>query len=428
MFSALESLNLGLYKPLIFKALILFIIISCICSFYLLFPLLSTVISFFGSKIKLKEPANSADFACVITVYKEKDIAWPLVRALLAQDYPHFHIYLVADGITENMDSMVHDKLTLYQPSPFLNSKVASLGLVLDKMKESHSHVVVFDPDNLVPRHFLRVISKFHASGYMAVQGKRIAKNIAGTYAALDALGEYYYDFAVRNIPFLLGSSSTIAGSGMSIEKNLYSKNIAKELLVLKEQGVVVAEDKSLQSELVDQGHKIAYAAAAIIFDEKITAATQIGRQRGRWLNSYFGQLPGALKLFVNGVLKFDWNRIYFALMTAMPPMVFLVGTSCLLAISELFVNWSYFFLLGGSLVLFALGFLLLLLLNKTPQKVLNAIPKIPLFVLGQISGMLNIRKANKDFMATTHNEITEIGPLWEARKKEFKHLEKFWQ
>jgi len=389
---------------------------------------LSTFVSFFGSKIELNESELTADFACVITVYKEKDIAWPLVSALLAQDYPHFHIYLVADGITEKMDVMVNEKLTVYQPSPFLNSKVASLGLVLEKMKEKHSHVVVFDPDNLVPSHFLRIISKFHASGYMAVQGKRIAKNIAGTYAALDALGEYYYDFAVRNIPFRLGSSSTIAGSGMSIEKNLYSKNIAKELLVLKEQGVVVAEDKSLQSELVDQGHKIAYAAAAIIFDEKITASTQIGRQRGRWLNSYFGQLPGTLKLLGKGILKFDWNRIYFAVMTAMPPMVILVGLSGLLALIALFIQWSYFFLLGGSLVLFALGFLLLLLLNKTPQKVLNDIPKIPLFVLGQISGILNIRKANKDFMATTHNEITEIGPLWESRKKEFKHLEKKWR
>jgi hypothetical protein len=91
-------------------------------------------------------------------------------------------------------------------------------------------------------------------------------------------------------------------------------------------------------------------------------------------------------------------------------------------------VKWSYFFLLGGSLVLFVLGFLLLLLLNKTPQKVLRAIPKIPLFVLGQVSGMFNIRKANKDFMATTHNEITEIAPLWKERKQEFQYLEKEWK
>ncbi|GAB3017333.1 glycosyltransferase family 2 protein [Cyclobacterium sediminis] len=380
------------------------------------------------STFKLKEVELTADFACVITVYKEKDIAWPLVRALLAQDYSNYHIYLVADGIEEKMDLMEHEKLTIYQPKPFLNSKVASLGLVLKEMEEKHSHVVVFDPDNLVPSHFLRVISKFHANGFKAVQGKRIAKNIEGTYAALDALGEYYYDFAVRNLPFQLGSSSTIAGSGMSIEKNLYRENIDKELLTLEKHGVVVAEDKSLQSELVDQGHIIAYAGAAIIFDEKITGAEQIGRQRGRWLNSYFGQLPENLKLIGKGLIKMDWNRIYFAIMTAMPPMVVLVGLSGLLAVVALLINWIYFFLLTGSLILFALGFLLLLLLNKTPQKVLQAIPKIPLFVLGQISGMLNIRKASKDFMATSHNEIAEINDLWKQRKHEFKHLKNDWK
>lgn len=408
--------------------MILFIIISCICSFYLLFPLISTFISLLGGKFKLKEEELNADFACVITVYKEKDIAWPLVRALLAQDYPHYHIYLVADGIEDKMDLMKDEKLTIYQPQPFLNSKVASLGLVLKEMAERHSHVVVFDPDNLVPSHFLRVISKFHANGFKAVQGKRIAKNIEGTYAALDALGEYYYDFAVRNLPFQLGSSSTIAGSGMSIEKHLYRENIAKELLTLEKHGVVVAEDKSLQSELVDQGHTIAYAGAAIIFDEKITGAEQIGRQRGRWLNSYFGQLPQNLKSIAKGLIKMDWNRIYFAVMTAMPPMVVLVGLSGLLAIIALVVNWIYFFLLAGSLILFAFGFLLLLLFNKTPHKVIQAIPKIPLFVLGQISGMLNIRKASKDFMATSHNEITEIDVLWKQRKHEFRHLEKDWK
>ena len=393
-----------------------------------MFPLISTFISLLGGKFKLKEKELNADFACVITVYKEKDIAWPLVRALLAQDYPHYHIYLVADGIEDKMDLMKDEKLTIYQPQPFLNSKVASLGLVLKEKAERHSHVVVFDPDNLVPSHFLRVISKFHANGFKAVQGKRIAKNIEGTYAALDALGEYYYDFAVRNLPFQLGSSSTIAGSGMSIEKHLYRENIAKELLTLEKHGVVVAEDKSLQSELVDQGHTIAYAGAAIIFDEKITGAEQIGRQRGRWLNSYFGQLPQNLKSIAKGLIKMDWNRIYFAVMTAMPPMVVLVGLSGLLAIIALVVNWIYFFLLAGSLILFALGFLLLLLFNKTPHKVIQAIPKIPLFVLGQISGMLNIRKASKDFMATSHNEITEIDVLWKQRKHEFRHLEKDWK
>lgn len=409
--------------------MILFEIIVWLCCFYLLFPLLSSLLAALFRRENLREKPFSADFACIITVYKEKDIAWPLVRALLKQDYPHYQVYLVADGIGEPLEKQVQDeKLTLFQPTPFLNSKVASIALVLEKMKKKHTHVVIFDPDNLVPSHFLGVVNRYHAAGFQAVQGKRIAKNTSGTYAALDALGEYYYDFAVRNAPYLLGSSSTIAGSGMSLEKEIYQHNISHEMEVLKDKGLVVAEDKSLQVQLVGNGLRIGYAAAAIVFDEKITAAPQIGRQRSRWLNSYFGQIPTSFSLLLKGLVSGDWNSIFFAVMVSMPPMVILVAISILLAFTALWINVSYFFLIGGSLILFGLGFLTILLLNHTPSEVIKAIPKIPLFVWGQLSGMLNIRKANKDFMATSHEEITEIEPLWEKRKHEFSHLESWWK
>ncbi|SHN15680.1 Glycosyltransferase, catalytic subunit of cellulose synthase and poly-beta-1,6-N-acetylglucosamine synthase [Cyclobacterium lianum] len=409
--------------------MVLFEIITWICCFYLLFPLISASLAVFRSEKLEKDPAHCADFACVITLYKEADIAWPLVRSLLQQDYPKFHIYLVVDGIEEVRTPAVSDKrLTVLKPEEFLHSKVASLDLALRSMQEHHSHVVVFDPDNLVPAHFLREINRYHAIGYVAVQGKRIAKNIKGTYAALDALGEYYYDFAVRSVPFMLGSSSTIAGSGMSLEKTIYRQNIAGEMQVLQDRGLVVAEDKSLQLELVSSGHRIAYSAAAIVFDEKVTAAHQVGRQRGRWLNSYFGQLPASLGLFLRGLFRLDWNKVYFALMVSMPPMIMLTAAAMLLAIASLWIKWPYFFLITGCVCLFGLGFLSILTFNKTPGRVFKSIPKIPLFVWGQLSGILHIRKASKDFMATTHSEVMEIGPLWEKRKREFQYLEHRWK
>ncbi len=409
--------------------MILFEIIVWLCCFYLLFPLFSGLLAVLGPRENLQEEPFSADFACIITVYKEKDIAWPLVRALLKQEYPHYQVYLVADGIEEPLEKQVQDeRLTLFQPNPFLNSKVASIALVLEKMKKKHSHVVIFDPDNLVPPHFLGVLNRYHAAGFQAVQGKRIAKNTSGTYAALDALGEYYYDFAVRNVPYRLGSSSTIAGSGMSLEREIYQQNISHEMQVLKDKGLVVAEDKSLQVQLVGSGIRIGYAAAAIVFDEKITAAPQIGRQRSRWLNSYFGQIPTSFRLLLKGLVSGDWNRIYFAVMVSMPPMVILVGVSLLLSVAALWMKVSYFFLLAGALILFGLGFLTLLAWNHTPGEVIKAIPKIPLFVWGQLSGMLKIRKASKDFMATSHQEITEIEPLWKNRQHEFSHLEEWWK
>jgi cellulose synthase/poly-beta-1,6-N-acetylglucosamine synthase-like glycosyltransferase len=409
---------------------VLFEIISLICCFYLLFPLgCATIAAFTSSKVLPKEDAvNKSDFACVITVYKELDIAWPLVKSLLKQRYPHFHVYLVVDAVEEDTFNEIKDeRLTVLKPPRALHSKVASLAFALENMGTHHTHVAVFDPDNLVPTHFLTVLDHYHAAGYQAVQGKRIAKNIDGTYEALDALGEYYYDYTVRNVPFRLGSSSTIAGSGMSIEKDIYAENIVEELRTLEKKGIVVAEDKSLQLQLVKSGYRIAYAPAAIVFDEKISSHEQIGKQRGRWLNSYFGHGLKALEAFFRGVFSLDWNLVLFSVAIMMPPMVVLVGLTLLLVVLGIILQSPYVFLLTGCLVVFTLTFVLVLLLNRTPQKVIAAMVKIPFFVWGQLNGFLNIRRANKDFMATTHQQKMEIDEVWTKRQGEFYYLRKWW-
>lgn len=404
-------------------------ILGAVCCFYLIFPFVTGMIaSFMPSPVKpdySKVPRS--DFACVITVYKDLDIAWPLVKALLTQKYPYFQVYLVADAVPAKQTSLLDSKLTvLFPPSP-LNSKVASLNHALEQMDIKHTHVVVFDPDNLVPEHFLDTLDRYHQEGYAVVQGKRIAKNIDTTYAALDALGEYYYDYSVRSVPFRLGASSTIAGSGMSIQRDLYLQNIAHEMRELLENGVVVSEDKSLQLQLVRKGFRIAYAPAAIIFDEKISAAHQIGKQRGRWLNSYFRHSYEAFKALGKGLAGLDWNIFLFSITVLMPPMVMLVGGALLLMGITLFVYPILALVIAISLVIFILGFGLNLVLNRTPVKVLAAIPTIPLFIWGQLAGFMNIRRANKDFMVTDHSFKIEINEIWAQRANEFSHLKEWW-
>ncbi len=351
------------------------------------------------------------------------DIAWPLVRSLLAQNYPHFHVYLVADNVSTVTAPMGDARLTILQTQAPLHSKVASVQHILNRMKEQHTHVAIFDPDNLVPGHFLACLDKYHFAGYPAVQGKRIAKNMDSTYAALDAMGEYFYDFTVRKVPFSLGSSSVIAGSGMSVRKDLYEHAISLEMEELKRLGVVVAEDKALQLLLVNKGHRIAYAPEAIIFDEKVASFEQVSRQRSRWLNSYFRHSIEVLKTFFSGFAKMDWNRLWFAVTTLMPPLFILVFSSMFLLLIFLFLEPVVSLILGISLAGFASGFILILFFNRTPPQVMQALPKVPLFIMGQVAGLLKIQKANKDFLATSHKEIVEIDEVWERRKHEFDHL-----
>lgn len=405
-------------------------ILAAACCFYLIFPFVTGALAFLLPSPVKPTPLRDAlaDFACVITVYKDLEIAWPLVKSLLSQKYPHFHIYLVADAVSAPHITYIDPRFTLLLPTSPLNSKVASLNHALEKMDLKHTHVVVFDPDNLVPAHFLQVLDTYHQAGYSVVQGKRIAKNIDTTYAALDALGEYYYDYSVRNVPFLLGSSSTIAGSGMSIQKDLYQENIAHEMKELLANGVVVSEDKSLQLQLVRQGLRIAYAPAAIIFDEKISSSQQIGKQRGRWLNSYFRHSLEAMKALGKGLASLDWNIFLFSITVLMPPMVVLVGGALLLMGIAIFVKPLLALAIGISMLIFICGFGLNLVLNRTPFRVLAAIPTIPLFVWGQLAGFMNIRRANKDFMVTDHTFMVEMEEVWAERADEFRHLNYWWK
>jgi len=403
--------------------LIILEIIVYICCFYLLFPLGTSILSLLIPKKAKYRGTKESDFACVITVYKEAEIAWPLVRSLLAQRYPNFHLYLVADNIGEFTPPVADDRLTFLRTPVPLHSKVASIQFVLDTVKQNHSHVVIFDPDNLVPDNFLSVLDAYHSEGYAAVQGRRIAKNMDSTYAALDAMGEYFYDFTVRRVPFSLGSSSVIAGSGMSVRKELYEYCISQEMQELKKRGIVVAEDKALQLELVNKGHRIAYAPEAIVFDEKVASFDQVSRQRSRWLNSYFRHSFEVIKTFFAGLAKMDWNMLWFAVTTLMPPLFILVFASFFLLVVFLFVEPFYSILLALGLGGFAIGFVSVLLFNRSPTIVLQALPTVPLFVFGQIAGLLKIQKANKDFLATSHKEIVEIEEVWEKRKHEFQHL-----
>ena len=115
---------------------------------------------------------KEADFACVITVYKEVDIAWPLVRSLLAQNYSNFHIYMIADEVGMVQSPIFHKRFHFFQPESALNSKVASIDYVLKRMGSMHTHVVIVDPDSLVPSHFLSALDRFHSAGFPVVQGR----------------------------------------------------------------------------------------------------------------------------------------------------------------------------------------------------------------------------------------------------------------
>ena len=383
----------------------------------LLFPLLTVVIAGMRKEEKMPQAQAETDFACIITAYQRVDIALPLVDSLLKQAHGCHRIYLVADACDVAGVAFEDERVTLLRPPNKLGSKVRSIQHAIENFTREHEYIVIFDPDNLAPANFLGELNTYTQAGYKAVQGVRAAKNLDTLYACLDATGELYYNYSVRYVPWRMGASSTISGSGMAIEAGLFRSYLKIDLMDTEKHEVIVAEDKILQIDLLRRKTRIAYAKAAILYDEKVTSGYQIERQRTRWINSYFQHLPSALGLVWRGLSRFNYNQFIFGLFIAYLPMFLLAGTTGLLGGIDLIAfgvtqNVTFLMLfaaIAGAGILFVLNFLLVLKIGGAPKEIWRSLWGIPAFVLRQVKALFKIRQSNKDFLVTTHSKTVKI-------------------
>lgn len=386
----------------------------------LLFPLLTVVLAGMRKEEIMPSAEGETDFACIITAYQQVDIALPLVDSLLKQKHQRHHVYLVADACDVEGISFDEERVTLLRPPKKLGSKVRSIQHAIQHFTRSHDYIVIFDPDNLAPSNFLGELNTYTQAGYLAVQGVRAAKNLDTLYACLDATGELYYNYSVRYVPWRMGASSTISGSGMAIEANLFKSYLKIDLMDTEKHEVIVAEDKILQIDLLRRNTRIAYAKKAILYDEKVTSGYQIERQRTRWINSYFQHLPSALGLVWRGLSRFNYNQFIFGLFIAYLPMFLLVGATTSLGLIDLIgygISGNVAFLklfiaIGSAGILFIINFLWVLKIAGAPKEIWRSLWGIPAFILRQVKALFKIRQSNKDFLVTTHSKTVKIEDL----------------
>ncbi|MCX6267005.1 MAG: glycosyltransferase [Bacteroidetes bacterium] len=367
---------------------------------YACFPAISILAITFRKRVNPMPAQSEMSFACIITAYRDVKIALPQVDSLLKQNYRNFHIYLVGDHCEKPDFLPEHASLSILFPEPALNSKVLSIKYAMDRFVTEPAAILILDSDNLVQQDTLNHLNSFLSAGYTAVQGQRTAKNLDTTVAALDALGELYYNTIQRDTPFLLGSSATIAGSGMAVRTTFFKSYIDR--LFQEGKQFEIAEDKLLQMMLVQHGHRIAYCRKALIFDEKVSLGSQIQRQRTRWIRSWFQHWSSAIRLAGSGIAGTDWNVFYFGLMLSFPPM---------------------FLLVAGLIVTTVAGFFAALIVSPAPAPLWKAIPKIPVIVWRQILAVMKIQASKKDFMATDHSQFVGIEEVWKKRKDDFPYL-----
>ncbi|MFK8101016.1 MAG: glycosyltransferase family 2 protein [Saprospiraceae bacterium] len=393
-------------------------IISGILIFFLLFPFF-TVLCSLVVKEKIKEDASQKqhDFACIITAYKNVEITKPLIESLVKQNYDKLMVYLVADECDVSDFDVKHEKLVLLHPNPPLRLKAKSIIHAVENFTRDHEYIAVFDGDNLAHPDFLKIINTYINNGHRAVQGQRTAKNLDTVYACADATGEFYKNHVERYIPYLLGSSSVISGSGMAVESELYKSYLyGPEISKGKEMWKkMLQEDKILQNDLLGKDEKIVYAYDAIVYDEKVVSAAQVETQRSRWLFSYFQNLPNSSGMIWKGLKNFSFNQLFFGLVTIAPPLFILLFLSGMMAVLMFFIAPSVALTLVLALVIFSLNILFTLYLAKAPKEVWQALWGLPLFVWNQVTALFKMGNPDKNFK---HSEHTRKYSIDEVLKK----------
>lgn len=381
----------------IFWGILLFLV-----SFYLWYPCLLFIIAsirkIFLKNKQAQESDIETDFGVIVTAYQQFDLVNDVVESLLENNYSNYVIYIVADNCDVAHIQYNHDKIVLLRPENVLGSNTRSHFYAIENFKRKHTAITIIDSDNIVEKNYLQQLNNMFKSGYRAIQGVRSARNLNTTYARLDEAGDIYYRFIDRKLLFEAGSSASLAGSGMAFHTDLY-------IDCLKDSDKTGAGfDKILQYELVKRNERIAFSEDAIVYDGKTAKAEQLVKQRARWINTWFRFWTLALKLFVQSILTFSWNRFAFSLMLLRPPLFILAFGAGLCIILSIFLFPFSLVTWGFALLLFVIIFFIALLYFKAPKKIYMALAKIPYFMCYQVIALFKARMANKISVATKHD------------------------
>lgn len=375
------------------------IIIQLLFSICFLFPVILLIISKLKKKPTLNaiKSAKTLDYGIIVTAYKQIDLIPDVINSLLNLNYHRYTVYVVADNCDISTLNYNDGRIKILRPPKTLASNIKSHFYAINEFVREHDIVTIIDSDNLVDSEYLNELNHFFASGYLAVQGVRKAKNLNTMYACLDEAGDIYYRYIDRKLLFESGSSASLAGSGMAFTTSIYKKCLRH--LNIDGAGF----DKVLQYELLNRNKRIAFAEKAIVYDEKTTQPDQLVKQRARWINTWFRFWVLGAKMLLSSLKSPDWNRFAFSMLLMRPPLFLMLLIAGVFFIVNLWLMplMSLYWLLTA--VIFIAIFFTALNYFTANKKIYNSLIHAPKFVFYQILAFLKVRKANKMSVATEH-------------------------
>jgi len=388
----------------------IWIAIQVIIGFNLIFPL---VLFLFYSIVKKSDSKQSTallpeiDYGIIVTAYEQTHTLPAVVKSLLQLNYSNYVVYIVADKCDISNLNFNDDCVVLLRPEETLASNTRSHFYAINRFIRPHECLTIIDSDNLVEPDYLNRLNPWFNKGFKAVQGIREAKNIDTTVACLDAARDIYYHFYDGKVLFGVGSSATLAGSGMAFTTQLYRDCL--EHLDITGAGF----DKVLQAAIINRNERIAFTMDAIVYDEKTSKSTQLVSQRSRWINTWFKYFKYGFGMIGRGLIAFNRNKFVFGLILVRPPLFMFLILSIIFAFINLLTgNILVFGLWMAGLLIFVLGFVLALALSHTDKKIYRSLVNIPKFMFLQVLSLLKIFTPQGNNVATKHYVETQIDDI----------------
>lgn len=373
----------------------IWVLLQVLIGYNLYLPII--LFSLYKTPAQVLPGAAENDYGIIVTAYEQIDAIGNVVSSLLKLNYTNYLIYIVADKCDITGISFDDERVVLLRPEETLASNTRSHFYAINHFKRPHTHLTIIDSDNLTDPEYLNELDKYFNLGYQAVQGIREAKNLNTTYARLDAARDIYYHFYDGKILFGIGSSATLAGSGMAFTTQLYRDCLEKRDIT------GAGFDKVLQSIIVGKDLRIAFTNKAIVYDEKTTHSDQLVKQRSRWINTWFKYFKFGFTLVFKGITNFSRNQFIFGLILLRPPLFIFLILSVIFMAANFFISITAVFIWLAGLILFVLGFYIALAKSDTDKRIWQSLISIPKFVFYQVLSLLKVRKANKHSVATTH-------------------------
>ena len=389
-------------------ALVLFVVFQVFIIIHLLFPVFLLVLKAIRSKPVLRNESvlTETDYAVIVTAYEQVTLIPAVVDSILRLHYSNYLVYIVADKCDISTLQFADPRVIVLRPEETLSSNVKSHFYAINNFRRAHERLTIIDSDNLVHPEYLNELDKVFGLAYEAVQGVREAKNLNTNYACLDAANDIYYRYVDKKLLTDAGSSSSLSGSGMAFTTRLYKDCLEH----LDSSGA--GFDKILQYEIIIRKFKIAFAADAIVYDEKTSKPEQLVKQRARWINTWFKFFKLGLKMTGAGMANFNWNQFLFSIMLLRPPLFILLILSVICFAINIFVMPGLALFLALAAISFVLIFLKSLSYFKADKLIYQSLRSIPKFIFFQILALLKARKANEFSVATKHDQDSAISDL----------------